>query len=329
MHSKTSRAFFFLFFLCLSHTSLFAVDTELLTQYRNEGIKNIKQKLDQQLTQKSYWSEYLRNVDTSFGYLESYKNILACDKSTSKLSIYQKDQNGTYKLKEAYNAYTGKNKGDKQTQGDLRTPVGVYCLTKKISKIDSFYGPMAFVTSYPNLFDKYKGKTGQGIWIHGLPLHQKRDKFTKGCIAIHNKNLTCLNSVIDLKRTLLVIDENSVNEKRPKQDLATLLANIFAWRYAWIYNDLDQYLSFYSPKFKRFDGMNFKHFKQYKTRIFNKNEKKSIVFNNINVIPYPDTNNTYKVTFNEQYKSSSFAFHGDKTLIVKLINNKLSIITEQ
>ncbi|CAI6147276.1 MAG: hypothetical protein SPLUMA1_SPLUMAMAG1_01934 [uncultured Sulfurimonas sp.] len=59
---------------------------------------------------------------------------------------------------------------DKIREGDLRTPIGVYKLVKKLSKVDSFYGPLAFATSYPNSYDKYLGKNGSGIWIHGLPL---------------------------------------------------------------------------------------------------------------------------------------------------------------
>lgn len=327
MYNK--KLLFFLLYILTSVTSLLAVDTELLTDYRNNGIKNIEQKLDKQLTQKSYWQEYLKNIDTSFGYLESFDDILACNKAASKLKIYHRDSNNTFTLLNQFHAYTGKNKGDKQTQGDLKTPIGVYCLTKKISNVDPFYGPMAFVTSYPNLYDKYKGKTGQGIWIHGFPLHQKRDAYTKGCIAVHNDNLKSLDKSINLKKALLIIDEKSVNEERAKKDLIAVLSNLFSWRYAWIYNDLDKYLSFYSQNFKRYDGMDLAHFKKYKTRIFHKNEKKTIIFSQINVIPYPETTNLYKITFKENYKSGSFSFNGNKILIVKLSGDKFKIITEQ
>ncbi len=50
-------------------------------------------------------------------------------------------------------------KGDKKTEGDLRTPIGVYDLVKKISNVDEFYGPLAFVISYPNIYDRYKENT--------------------------------------------------------------------------------------------------------------------------------------------------------------------------
>ncbi len=73
----------------------------------------------------------------------------------------------------------------------------------------------------------------------------------------------------------------------------------------------------------------YKKISKYKTRIFKKNETKTILFNGINVIPYPGTEDMYKVTFSEIYKSSSFSFLGDKVLIVKLQDSKIKIITEK
>ncbi|WP_434579989.1 L,D-transpeptidase family protein [Sulfurimonas sp. NW15] len=315
--------------LCFS-TAVFASNNDILTNYRLHGIKNIQKELDKSLSDKNYWQEFLKNKDTQFGYIESYTNILLCNKSKSELLIYSRDSNNTYRLRKEYSAFTGKFKGDKTREGDLKTPVGVYDIVKKLSKVDSFYGPMAFVTSYPNLYDRYKGKTGQGIWIHGLPSNQERDEFTKGCIAINNKSIECLNKNIDIKKTVLIIKEDTgSNNTVSKETLALLLSNLYAWRYSWLYNNLEDYLHFYAQEFKRFDGMNLEKFKQYKQRVFSKNENKIILFRNINIIAYPNIENLYKITFNEEYKSDSFSFHGKKILIVRLQNNQFSIITEK
>lgn len=330
MENKFYTATFQALFILFLSTSVFATDNEILTNYRLHGIKNIEKTLDKSLTDTSYWKEFLKNKDTKFGYIESYTNILLCDKSKSELLIYSKDSNNTYKLRKEYNAFTGKLKGDKKKEGDLKTPIGVYDIVKKISKVDSFYGPMAFVTSYPNLFDKYKGKTGQGIWIHGLPTDQERDEFTKGCIAIKNKSIECLNRNIDIKKTILIIKENTDDSTNPsKETLAKLLSELYTWRYAWLYNETEKYLNFYAPEFKRYDGMNFKKFKKYKTRVFAKHERKTILFQNINIVTYPNMKNMYRITFDEEYKSNSFSFKGRKILIVKLQNNKFNIITEK
>lgn len=305
-------------------------DIDILTSYRIKGIDYIQKQLDQKLATPQYWNEFLKNQDTKFGYLESYSNVLTCDKNQSRLQIYMKDANSTqFQLKKEYHAFTGKEKGDKVKEGDLKTPIGIYNLVKKIDKVDPFYGPLAFVTSYPNTYDRYRNKTGQGIWIHGLPLNQERDEFTKGCIAINNDDIECLNKHIDISKTVLLIDEAGVKTNIEKGTLSTILSQLYKWRYAWIYNDLETYLNFYDETFKRFDGMEFERFKQYKTRIFAKNEDKTIIFTNINVLPYPETDNLYKITFKENYQSASFSFTGDKTLIVKLYENKISILTEK
>ncbi|WP_457745249.1 L,D-transpeptidase family protein [Sulfurimonas sp.] len=328
-----ANKFYFLFILFLTYTyfstNLAASELDILTNYRLNGINNIEKQMDKELANKSYWSAYLKNKDMKFGYIESYKNILTCNKSKSNLLVYAKDSNNTYKLTKVYSAYTGKEKGDKEKEGDLKTPIGVYNLVKKISNVDEFYGPLAFVTSYPNIYDKYEGKTGKGIWIHGLPIHEKRDKFTKGCIAIGNKSIECLNKHIDMDKTLLIINKQCNYKKVNINAISQVLSQIYAWRYAWKYNNLKDYLNFYSDDFIRFDGMKIKKFKSYKKRIFAKNEKKSIIFKNLNVIPYPTHKDTYKVMFDEEYKSNSFSFKGKKILIVQLIASQMKIITEK
>jgi len=318
-----------LLFLVPLLSILHAADVKILTQYRENGIKNLERSLDKELTTQAYWSKYLQNIDTRFGYFESYNNLLICDKSKSQLSLYKKDSNNSYILQREYSAFTGKIQGDKTKEGDLKTPVGVYNIVKKLTDVDSFYGPLAFVTSYPNLYDRYRGKTGQGIWIHGLPMHQDRDSFTKGCIAIDNKSIECLGKNIDIDKTVLIISENEIQPIKSKEKFVTLLQNLFEWRYSWIYNDLNQYLSFYDPTFKRFDGMNFQHFSNYKRRIFRKKEQKTILLKNINITPYPESTDLYKITFKEFYRTKRYSFQGNKVLIVKLQDNKFHIITEQ
>jgi len=321
-----------LLFLILISLSLYS-SSDTLTNYRMNGIEDIQKQMDLELTKKEYWDAYIEDVDTTFGYIESYQNILTCNKEKSTLNLYIKDTNSSYNFEKEYAAFTGKVKGDKIKEGDLKTPIGIYKITKKLSrenKLDSFYGPIAFVTSYPNTYDKYRGKNGHGIWIHGLPTEQERDEFTKGCIAIDNSNIECLDKRIDVDGTLIIINSNEVKKDISKETLASILSQLYSWRYSWLYDDIDGYLNFYANNFIRFDGMNFERFKKYKTRVFKKIEKKTIIFNNISVIPYPNSEDIYQITFKEFYKSDTFKFTGDKTLIVKIDNdNNMKILTEK
>ncbi len=289
--------------------------------------------MDSELSQVSYWSEFLKDKDTTFGYLESYSNVLTCNKKNSTLNLYSTDQNKKFKFRKEYSAFTGKKKGDKIKEGDLKTPIGIYNIVKKLSKetkLNSFYGPLAFVTSYPNLYDSYRGKDGSGIWIHGLPTEQKRDEFTRGCIAINNPNIECLDKNIDITKTLLIINSDKVKRDISKKTLASILSQLYTWRYSWLYNDIDTYLGFYAYEFIRSDGINFGTFRNYKTRVFKKIEKKSITFKNIDIIPYPNSENIFQITFKEFYKSDTFEFTGNKILIVKIDENqKIKILTEK
>lgn len=320
-----------IFFILLITLSLYS--NEILTNYRINGINEIEKQMDFELTKKVYWDKYIKDKDTTFGYLESYPNVLTCNKENSTLNLYVKDANNSYGFQKEYSAFTGKIKGDKIKEGDLKTPIGIYQITKKLSKenkLDSFYGPIAFVTSYPNTYDKYRGKNGHGIWIHGLPTEQERDEFTKGCIAIKNSNIECLDRRINIHGTLLIINSNKVKKGTSKEILSSILSQLYSWRYNWLFDNIDGYLGFYSTDFIRFDGMKFDRFKTYKTRVFKKNEKKTIIFNNINVLPYPNSKDIYQITFKEFYKSDTFEFSGDKTLVIKLDDtNRMKILTEK
>lgn len=320
--------------LLIIFISLNIYANDILTSYRLNGIADIEKQMDMELTKAQYWDKTVQSADTKFGYIESYKNILACNKSDSSLYLYSQDQNSTFNFRKSYDALTGKLKGDKLKEGDLKTPIGIYQIIKKLSKetnLDPFYGPLAFVTSYPNIYDTYRGKNGSGIWLHGLPIEQEsREEFTRGCIAINNSHIECLDRNIDIEKTILIIDDMKIKQNISKKALVSILSELYRWRYAWKYDDIDGYLSFYSPQFVRNDGMNFEEFKRYKTRVFKKIEKKSIIFNDINILPYPSSTNIYQINFKEFYKSDTYSFTGDKTLIVEFDENqKLRIITEK
>jgi len=315
-------------FSILISLSLYA--NSILDNYRINGIKSIEKQMDLELTRESYWDGYLKDKDIKFGYIENYSSILTCNKEKSTLSLYKKNKDNSFEFKKDYDAFTGKIKGDKKKEGDLKTPIGIYEITKKISKLDSFYGPLAFVTSYPNTYDTYRGKNGSGIWIHGLPTEQERDEFTKGCIAINNSNIECLSKRIDIEKTLIIINKSELKQKISKDKLASILTQLYQWRYSWLYNDIESYLDFYASYFVREDGMKLEYFKKYKTRIFSKNEKKTIIFSNINILPYPNSKDVYQISFKEFYKSNNFEFMGNKILMVKITqNNRIKIFTEK
>ena len=308
----------------LTFSTLFS--SEVITLYKSGG----KKLLDSQMNSPAYWSGSLFNKDLRFGYFERAFSLLTCNKEKGLLELYTPDAQKRFSLKKRYSAFTGKNAGDKRVEGDLKTPVGIYTLTEKKRRVDPFYGPMAFVTSYPNLYDRIRGKNGDGIWVHGVPLSGSRDPFTKGCIAIDNNDLIQLDQSINPSNTLLIIDSTLKQGVNPSA-YSAILAGLYQWKYAWTYNDIESYISMYDSSFKRFDGMNLAQFKAYKERIFAKDEAKTIALDRLNIIPYPgEKRNLFWVTFNQLYISDSHRFEGEKSLLVRLnANQSISILTEE
>jgi murein L,D-transpeptidase YafK len=88
--------------------------------------------------------------------------------------------------------------GQKQREGDFRTPEGSYRLTRRNAQSDFF---LAVQVSYPEAADitlarKYGWAPGGSIMVHGLPNIPKypRERYlatdwTDGCIALSNEDM--------------------------------------------------------------------------------------------------------------------------------------------
>ncbi len=105
----------------------------------------------------------------------------------------------------------GRNpEGNKVSDGDLRTPEGVYYLDNKTIRGDKYY--KSFWISYPDSADRAKAlkngvKPGIGVMIHGTPPARTDAKdWTNGCIALANNNMDTLfkyvmsGTLIDIRK---------------------------------------------------------------------------------------------------------------------------------
>ncbi len=301
---------------------------DLVDIYRSQGLEAVKIELEKQLTKKEYWKKYLKDKNVDFGYYESKKYLLFTQKDAKEIALYKIGKND-YNLILRDSVIVGEKEGDKQSEGDLKTPTGAYELTKKLTSVDQFYGPLALVTNYPNTFDKTLNKNGHGIWIHGMPLNEEREEFTKGCIALDNPKLEELDESFDYTKSILLISDENL-KKVSKDQMSLILSSIYKWREAWKKSDLEGYLNFYSENFRRHDGMDIKQFKDYKEKIFSKKENKKIEFKNINIVPYPNSLNKqmFKVLMDEDYETKYYTFNGRKELYIELKDNKIKILAE-
>ena len=254
-------------FLIIYSTTLNASD--LIKIYLNQGLDSVGMAIEKKLTQKDFWLEEIGDKNISLGYYDNDVAIVLTNKTDKILSVFSYENGKIRKDFEQEEIMTGLM-GDKKIEGDLKTPVGFYELGRKFNPGDPYYGPFAFATTYPNLFDEVQGKTGGGIWIHGYPLDGTRiDEFkTRGCIVLFNKNLERFAQVVQNKK-VFVITEEKEKIRAKKDEIAGLFADLFAWKLAWTNSDLNAYLNFYDKKkFKRFDKIQFEQFASMKKSIF-------------------------------------------------------------
>ena len=320
------------FMLIFIATYLFAFNSNsIIDTYRFQGIKPTINKIEKLIQSKTYWLDRLHNINVKYGYYEDTSFILLCNKTSRILKVLKYKNGKIYNLAEFNNLIVGKL-GQKQKEGDLRTPIGVYSLKYKIIPKNPFYGPLAFVTSYPNLYDKLHHRDGHGIWIHGKPLDGKsRPDLSKGCIVLNNDDLQKLANIINYQETVLQIYQKPVYAS--KEDIASILALIYKWRWAWEKSNLKKYISYYANDFHRSNGEDLKQFINYKKRVFEirKHQKVTIYFKDIKIVPYqnPKDEKIYRVTFYEEYIAPTYTFKGNKEIFVKKEKNKFKIFIEK
>lgn len=317
------------YFICISALGA----SDLVKIYLNQGLDAVGVAIEKELTNKDFWLDEIGDRNISLGYYNDDVAIVLTNKTDKILRVYSYSD-GKIKQDFEQKAIITGLMGDKQVEGDLKTPVGFYELGRKFNPGDPYYGPFAFATTYPNLLDKVQGKTGGGIWIHGYPLDGTRlDEFkTRGCIALFNENLEEFAKVVQDKKVFAMTEEKE-KARAKKEDIAALLADLFAWKLAWTDSDINTYLNFYDEKqFKRFDKMKFEQFASMKKSIFSRKEDKKIKFSDINISPYPNVENEtmYRISFYEDYYTKNYQFKGDKILYVKIDSKgKMKILAEQ
>ena len=122
-------------------------------------------------------------------------HTVVVDKSRRELFVLEETQDN-YRIVARYPVSLGSERGDKITQGDNRTPEGLYKITEiKNEKLPQKYGPRAYVLNYPNEFDQRQNKSGYGIWIHGSGMGDKT-KPTEGCVQLNDFHVIALGEYV-------------------------------------------------------------------------------------------------------------------------------------
>ncbi|MEO8280844.1 MAG: L,D-transpeptidase family protein [Ideonella sp.] len=181
------------------------------------------------------------SVPSQFVKLDpSVRHAIAVDVSKSRLYVFENTPAGLVLRRDFYSS-VGKLGLAKRIEGDLRTPIGVYFGTGRISdtrlrdpSLEDRYGAAAIALNYPNQYDQMKGRTGSGIWLHGVPtsLFSRAPLATDGCVALSNPDMLELTHIVERQETPILIAETIewVSPQAAVQRRSDFLKTFAAWK---------------------------------------------------------------------------------------------------
>jgi murein L,D-transpeptidase YafK len=183
------------------------------------------------------------------------------DASRSRLFLYRNDQ-GVPRYLADYYVTIGRLGFGKDREGDQRTPIGVYFTTGHLPRPEldktygmnaELYGVGAWPLSYPNEWDRQQGRTGHGIWLHGVPYdtYSRAPNASNGCVALSNPDMLALGRYL-LPGTPVVVTPaiEWLDEARWQQRRDAARSALEAWRRDWESLDTQRYLAHYARDFR-------------------------------------------------------------------------------
>jgi murein L,D-transpeptidase YafK len=238
-------------------------------------------------------------------------HAIVVDASRSRVYLYE-NHDGQPRLVADYYSTLGKRGVDKLREGDQKTPLGVYHVTSMIpgAKLPELYGWGAFPINYPNEWDRRAGKTGYGIWLHGVPPenYARAPRASDGCIALANDEIADLAKRVRPGGTPVVIAERIewVTSDRLRLEREEFMRQIEAWRSDWESRDAQKYLSHYARDF-RAGGVDLAGWSEQKRRANAAKKWIKVGLSNVSVLRSAGEAGVVEVTFDQDYRSSNLS----------------------
>ena len=231
------------------------------------------------------------------------KHAIAVDASRSRLYLFENRPTGLVLVADYYIS-VGKSGIEKNVEGDLRTPLGVYFITSNLDpkSLKDFYGSGALPINYPNVLDSKRGKTGRGIWLHGTPPGQfsRPPLATDGCVVLTNPDLEKIIQTVAIRTTPVVISQrlNWVTPSHARAAGKPFEEALSAWQIAKSSGNMERLLSFYSKDF----NSNGKTLTQWTPALRSELDKvrgRTIQLKDLSLLRWTDSADTMIVTFGE------------------------------
>ena len=213
-------------------------------------------------------------------------------------------------------AAMGRAGAGKEVEGDLRTPVGIYHVTGWMgdNALPELYGIGALPLNYPNLWDRFKAKTGHGIWLHGVPrqTYVRAPRSSEGCVTMANDDLLWLKPYVVENRAPVVLADNIkwIPQAKARAERDQFLTRLESWREAWSSKDTESYLHFYGDDFST-AGLNKAQFSEHKRRVNSGKKFVAVKLSDISLFRYPGESMAL-AEFTLDYNSDNFKFVAKK-----------------
>lgn len=296
---------------------LLMAQAQQLQSFGNSGVNQSEAVNDLQAEARVRINRYLSNKNTNnlpdllLSPNDQQAHVIVVDTDKSRLYVY-KNENAKLSYVADYYVTIGKNGAGKATEGDKRTPIGVYFAKQRLTQpLADMYGSGAYPLNYPNEWDAQHNKSGSGIWLHGTPsnTYSRPPNASDGCIVLTNQDITTLAPILQTGKTPVIIanhltwssEEAAADEKQAVQNA------IDDWLSDWTSQNTPKYLSHYSQNFSS-DGIRYQQWAEHKYRVQANKPKVEIALSNISMFAYPNADQKLVVVdFTQDFTSPSLS----------------------
>ena len=237
----------------------------------------------------------------------SQKHVVIVEESNSRIYVFE-NQNDRLQLVGDFYVSVAKQGMIKNRQGDKRTPVGVYFITSKLDpdNLGDLYGHGALPINYPNEWDRRLGRTGYGIWLHGVPsnTYARAPYASDGCLAMSNEHIDLLMNMLDTGSTPVIIVEDleSISRLERDREQFKILSQLNRWNRDRASGNTDRYLAHYSDNFSSDNG-SVEHLLNFEMAGLDIDNRDAMSISEVSMFRYPGETDLVTVSFKQSLGS--------------------------
>ncbi|MBI3557091.1 MAG: L,D-transpeptidase [Deltaproteobacteria bacterium] len=250
---------------------------------------------------------------------------LIVDKKNNSLHLVTFTEAG-YTVQKTFHTTLGLAAGDKEKEGDKKTPEGIYFFEelKRPPRLLKKFGNLALTMNFPNPWDRFMGKSGSGIWLHATdePKRLDKDFDSLGCVVVRNEEIEELLPRLTYRTSpVLVFDDFEKRKELLKPErLAALVAFVKGWAHNWSEKNMENYIHSYHAGFSS-NGKDRKQWRAYKGQLNQQYASISVKLTHLFVFAHPKYDVAiFKQVYESRLKNGKVAKRTEGVKILYLAN---------